>query len=429
MKFWPEHKKPSSSHERRWVVFNLAASLFVISQFFRVSNAVIAPELQRDLALSAESLGLLSAAFFYSFAAVQIPLALFLDRLGARLTMSALSLTATVGAFIFAFADTMAWALAGRLLLGLGMAGNLMGAMKLLSDWFSSREFATISGIFFALGTLGNMLAATPLAILAEAVGWRWAFALIGLLTVVSTCAFFIFVRDIPPSGSTDEPSGSRTGKISSDVKLLLGTREYWLISSGSFFRYGVFVAIQGLWAGPYLIQGLGLSPVEAGNFLLLLNIGYLVGSPVGGWLTDRPNGSSRRISLLGLAMMSMAMLFLSSGWAEGHWWILGAALFIFGVFSAFGLMMIAHIKGVMPSAMTGMAITGINLFTMLGAALFMHIIGKILDLLGAGGEQFSTGDFHRVFFVAFVSLAVAFLAYLPTRETGGPGKGPPAGK
>ncbi|MFO8089459.1 MAG: MFS transporter [Desulfatiglandaceae bacterium] len=403
---------------RRWAVFNLSASLFVISQFYRVSNAIIAPELQHDLDLSAESLGFLSAMFFYAFAAAQIPLALFLDRLGSRLTMSALSLVGAAGAFIFAFSETLALAVVGRALLGLGMAANLMGSMKLFTRWFSSREFATVSGILFALGALGNMLAATPLAFLVEAVGWRMAFALIGILTIVCSVGFFIFVRDTPFSEGTETSLEADAGSISRNLKLLLSRREYWLISIGTFIRYGVFVAIQGLWAGPYLIYGIGLSAVETGNFLLVLNIGFLIGSPVSGWLADRALGSPRIVALLGLAVMGAVMLLLSSGWVDMHLWLLGACFFMLGAFSAFGFMMLAHIKGVMPTAMTGMAITGVNLFTMLGAALYMQIMGKILDVLGSV-DQFSAADFHRVFFVAFVSLAFAFFVYLPTRDKG----------
>ncbi len=404
---------------RRWAVFHLAASLFVISQFYRVSNAVIAPELQRDLSLSAESLGLLSAMFFYAFAAAQIPLALFLDRLGSRLTMTILSLIGAAGAFIFALSETMAVAVIGRALLGLGMAANLMGSMKLFTRWFSAREFATISGILFALGALGNMLAATPLAFLVGAVGWRTAFALIGGLTVVCAGSFFLFVRDNPWPSEKIPVDDREKGSISRNVKRLVSRREYWLISIGTFIRYGVFVAIQGLWAGPYLIYGIGLSAVETGNFLLVLNIGFLIGSPVSGWLADRTLGSPRIVALLGLAVMGAVTYILSTGLADVHMWLLGTCFFMFGVFGSFGFMMLAHIKVVMPTAMSGMAITGVNLFTMLGAALYMQIMGRILDVAGSV-DQFSAADFHRVFFVAFVSLAFAFFVYLPTRDNGG---------
>lgn len=391
----------------------------MISQFYRVSNAVIAPELQRDLGLSAESLGFLSAMFFYAFAAAQIPLALFLDRLGSRLTMSALSLMGAAGAFIFAVSETMSLAVVGRALLGLGMAANLMGSMKLFTRWFSTREFATISGILFALGALGNMLAATPLAFLVEAVGWRTAFMVFGILTIFCSGAFFVFVSDAPSTAGRITGGEVDGGSISRNLKLLLSRREYWLISIGTFIRYGVFVAIQGLWAGPYLIYGIGLSAVETGNFLLVLNVGALIGSPVSGWLADRALGSPKMVALLGLAVMSTVMLVLSSGWVDTHWWLLGVCFFMLGVFSSFGFMMLAHIKVVMPTAMTGMAITGVNLFTMLGAALYMQIMGKILDVLG-GVDQFAVADFHRVFFVAFASLAFAFFVYLPTRDKSG---------
>ena len=168
-------KDPTTAQRRgrRWLVFGLCSSLFMCSQFFRVSGAIIAPQLQRELDLTPEQLGFLGAAFFYAFATAQIPLALYLDRLGARLTMAGLSVVGGLGAVVFAMADTMTGAAMGRLLIGLGMAGNLMGPMKLFTNWFSPREFATMAGLILSLGTLGNMLAATPLALLTDLLGWR----------------------------------------------------------------------------------------------------------------------------------------------------------------------------------------------------------------------------------------------------------------
>jgi sugar phosphate permease len=151
----------------------------------------------------------------------------------------------------------------------------------------------------------------------------------------------------------------------------------------------------------------------------LVLNVGFLIGAPVSGWLADRALGSPRIVALLGLAVMGAVMLLLSSGWVDARLWLLGACFFILGFFSSFGFMMLAHIKVVMPTAMAGMAITGVNLFTMLGAALYMQIIGSILDVPGTV-DQFSAANFHRVFLVAFVSLAFAFFVYLPTRNGGG---------
>ncbi len=126
-------------NSRRWMIFAIASSLFFMSQFYRVSNAVIAPHLIQDLALDTKAIGLISASFFYAFAATQIPISLLLDKIGARRMMTVLSLVGVVGAVLFSLADSMMTSVMGRVLLGVGMACNLMGPYKLIATWFSPR--------------------------------------------------------------------------------------------------------------------------------------------------------------------------------------------------------------------------------------------------------------------------------------------------
>ncbi|MCK5417300.1 MAG: MFS transporter, partial [Desulfobacterales bacterium] len=161
---------------RRWIIFILATSHFFLSQFYRTSNAVIAPELIHDLSLDTEGLGLLSAAFFYGFALTQIPISLLLDKVGPRWMMTVLSLLGILGAVIFSMADSLGIGLVGRALLGIGMACNLMGTFKLLTDRFEPLIFATLIGVVASIGTFGNMIAATPLVMLVEQIGWRHSF-------------------------------------------------------------------------------------------------------------------------------------------------------------------------------------------------------------------------------------------------------------
>ena len=406
---------PAQASSRRWLVFLLCASLFICSQFFRVSNAIIAPEITADLGLSAQQLGLLGAMFFYAFALAQLPLALFLDWVGARMTMTVLTSVAAVGAVVFATAHSTGQAALGRALLGLGMAGNLMGSMKLFTRWFSAREFATISGMVFSLGTLGNMMAATPLALLVQAVGWRWSFVAIGAVTAGLTVLFFIFVRD-DPSGSSLRAAPSAEGGGGLNLRRNLGalflSRNYWLISQGTFFRYGVFVAIQGLWIGPYLLQAAGLSKVDAGNLIIMLNAGLIVGSTLGGWLSDRVLGTRKWVAVMGLTGMALTVLTLSQGWLQDSYWLLGGLLFLMGLSSAFGVVMYAHIKEVMPEDMPGMALTGINFFTMVGGGVFLHLMGLVVDA-HAGDQASGAAGFEAAFFTGFAGLALALALYL----------------
>jgi MFS family permease len=158
---------------RPWLIFFSSASLFVLSQFYRAAVAVITPQLIADVGLDAKGLSLLSAAFFYGFAFTQIPLVIYLDRIGSRKFMTVLNLVAVAGAALFAAAGSLEALAVARLLIGIGMAGNLMGTFKLISLWFEPLRFATLSALVFSMGTVGNIFATSPLVLLAETVGWR----------------------------------------------------------------------------------------------------------------------------------------------------------------------------------------------------------------------------------------------------------------
>jgi sugar phosphate permease len=400
----------------RWVVLAACTALFVCSQFFRVANAVVAPRLQAELGLSSEALGGLSAAFFYAFAAMQIPLALVLDRVGARRTMSGLSLVGAAGAVVFATAGSQAQATAGEVLLGVGMAGNLVGSMKLVSQWFSPREFATLAGAIGACGTLGNVLATTPLALLVEAIGWRRSFLAFSAATAALALLFFALARE-PASPAAPSVAEDGSEPLRARVRRLLSAREYWLISFSAFCRYGAFVSIQALWAGPYLVEIAGLTPVAAANLILLLNLSFVVGAPLGGWLSDRVLRSRKKPVVVALAGTALALVALALATAAPAPWLIALILAGLGVTSSFGQVVWAHIKGVMPAPMAGMAMTGMNFFNMLGAAAFLHGSGWVLERwAGPGGARGPDG--YRAAFLASAAMAALALAlYAFTRD------------
>lgn len=402
---------------RHLLLFSLCSLLFFCSQFYRATNAIIAPQLQANLSLTPESLGILSASFFYAFAFTQIPLALLLDRLGARLIMTVLTLAGSLGACLFAVSEGLYAALAGRILLGFGMAGNLMGSMKLFSQWFSPTEFATVSGLLIALGTLGNIGASTPLALLVNAIGWRWSFIVIGLATAGIALFFYCVIRDRPhtPAKTAGSP---RTIGMQAGLRALLLNRDYWLISCGTFFRYGTVMAIQALWAGPYLMQGFGLSPVDAGNIIILTTAGYIVGSWASGWFSDRIMSSPKYVAIMALAGMAITDISFVFSWGRYSTAILAVSFFSLGLFSGAGNVMYAHIKSLMPSEITGMAITGINFFTMLGVGFYIHFMGWVLEYfpaeIGARPERY-----QGAFALCLAGVVAATALYFFTRETG----------
>ncbi len=402
---------------RRWIIFIIATSHFFLSQFYRASNAVIAPQLIRDLSLDTEGLGLMSAAFFYGFAFAQIPISLLLDKVGPRLMMTALSLLGILGALVFSMADALGIGLVGRILLGIGMACNLMGTFKLLTEWFEPLIFATLTGVVVSVGTFGNMIAATPLVVLVEQMGWRHSFQLIAGINLILTVMLFVVVRDRPPRPSTRTSSGEPAISMKqafSNLGLLLRNRDYWLISVATFIRYGTFAAFQVLWAGPFLIEVMGYSAIRTGNLILLMNVGFIIGCPLWGALSDRVFKTRKGLIVFCLLLMGLISLVLAIISTETDLFVLAPVFFAFGLISSGGLLMYPHIKDLMPQKMAGAAMTGINFFNMMGPAVFLQGLGILMQRLYPDASR-GPAAFDAAFLVCMVCLAGSALLYLFT--------------
>ncbi|MCU0539691.1 MAG: MFS transporter, partial [Desulfobacterales bacterium] len=369
---------------RAWLIFFLCSLHLFISQVYRATNAVLAPWLVSDLHLGTRELGLLSAGFFYTFAVAQIPIGIFLDRAGAKRIMIVLSFVGMAGALMFSLAQGLAVGLAGRLLIGVGMACNLMGPLKLMTEWFSAKIFASLSGLLFAIGTLGSMVSATPLALMAERFGWRLSVQAIIAFHLVITLALFWVVRDRPdPSVSSPVPAPRPPGALPlfGHLKRLLRSRDYWIISAGTFVRYGTHAALQTLWAGPLLMEALGFTPLQAGNILILMNLGLIVGGPLWGVVSDRLR-TAKWVIAVGLLLLA-AITFVLRGLPPGtSQFAAGIVFFAFGIVSASGMHVYAHVKSLFPKEMAGAAMSGTNFFTMMGPAVFLQGLGIAMQML-----------------------------------------------
>lgn len=405
---------------RRWAILLTASLLFVLSMFYRASVAVITPDLIRDLSLDARGLSLISAAFFYAFALMQIPISMYLDGIGPRFSMTALSLLAVAGALIFAWGESLSALVIGRILLGAGMACNLMGTYKLIALWFDPLRFATLSAVVISIGTAGNVTAATPLVLLVHSIGWRLTFTAFSAINLLLAVLFFIVVRDRPQSdggGKPLRPASTNLREILATLRQLFRKRDYWIISLGTLCRYGIFASIQALWAGPYLMKVIGVSAVSAGNLILLMSIGIIVGSPVFGWLSDVAFNSRKGVIMGGLTGTGLVLIVLAGLSPDTSMAVLAGLFFGFGFFSSSGGIMYAHIKERMPVEHAATAMTGVNFFTMVGVVVFLQGLGSLMHCLY---PQASLGAsaFKGAFLICATCLGLATVFYLFTTET-----------
>ena len=364
-------------------------------------------------------MGTISAAFFYAFALTQIPISIFLDRIGPRRLMTGLSLVGIAGALIFSCAHSIELGLVGRTLLGMGMACNLMGTLKLLTVWFRAATFATLTGVIFSIGTVGNMAAATPLVMLVNAMGWRQAFMFIAGVNLLLVLILYVVVRDTPPGRSPVSHQVPLTdlSRAFTGIALLLKKKEYWIISLASLVSYGIFGAFQTLWAGPYLMEAMGQSVMNAGHLILFMNLGSISGGPVWGILSDSVLKTRKWVVSGGLLVLVLIVLLMADLPGETGFLILAFLFFSFGFVRATGLLMYVHIKESVPLEMAGTAMTGINFFTMIGPALFLQGLGIFMQSLypesSRGAEAFTAS-----FLVCALCFLLVAVSYLFTRDT-----------
>jgi MFS family permease len=409
----------ASQFLKPYLIFLVLSALYILSMFYRVSNAVIAPSLIQELGLHPETLGILGGAYFYSFALLQIPMGPMLDRIGPRIVVTLFPLIGASGAFLFAFGESFTGALLGRILIGVGMAPIFMGSLKVFTIEFPPEKFATLIGMMISVGTFGSFFAASPLAYLNAAIGWRMTFVLAGVMTAV--LAFIVFwilggKRGRDEKILLSSSSEPKIGVLQS-IPLILGSLSFWQIGTIAFFMYGTLVGLQGLWLGPYLMEIKGYSPIQAGNVLTMFAIGTVAGGPISGRISDRTFHSRKGVVLSGLILYSMSLLLLI-GIVEIQkpiWY--GSIFFSLGFFNAFGMVVLSHAKELFPITISGTVTSWINFFSMAGAAIFMPAMGKVIESFQRTNHGYPAEAYHLSFLICFLGMAASLVFYAFSKE------------
>lgn len=403
----------------RWKIFAALSFLFTVGFFYRISMAVVSGDLVRDLSLSADQLGLLSAVFFYSFACAQIPLGPLIDRFGGRAVITLLGIATTLGSLAFSLAPVFPVALAGRALMGFGTAAALMGALKIFTNWFSVGEFPKISGFFIASGNLGGVLATAPLAFAITLFNWRPTFLGITLAQAAATVMVFLVARDAPatrgPSGLRPAVEGPQTGMFRA-WKMLALSVEFWLIALVAFFWYANYMVLLALWGGPYLMEGLGFSRSQAGSVLIYTSAGYVVGSLLVGRAIDRLGGSLEKVVLFGQGLVLLSMTPMLGPADHFPRPLLCAVFFAVGLFSASGVMIYPLSRRLVPPDSAATAMTCVNCFLLMGAAVTQHVMGRYICSFPHTPSGYPAAAYHGAFLIPISGLGITLSLFALTR-------------
>ncbi len=407
-----------------WSVWGLGAGLFLAGFYQRVAPAVMTRELSADFGLSATALGNLSALYFFSYVAMQVPTGVIADRWGPRRLLTAGALVAAVGTLLFALAPDLAVASAGRLLVGGSVAVAFVGMLKLASHWFAPRQFALTSGMALAVGVAGAVFAGAPLRVAVDRFGWRPVMAASALATLALAAAIWAVVRDDPAerghaSHFAGRP-GHETRSVLGGLAEVLRYRNTWLLAVVPGGITGTLLAFAGLWGVPYLTTAYGLSTAEAAGVTSLLMIAWAAGGPAFGALSDR---LGRRKPLYAAGMMVV-----TAGWAAALFFtlpyaLLVAVLVVVGFFSACQMPGFAFAKESVPPPLAGTVSGVVNTGVMVGPMILQPSVGWMLDRAWTGTVQggarvYEVSAYRAGFGLMMAWLALSLVLVLFTRET-----------
>lgn len=402
------------SRRQRWIIFAALALMYILVYFYRVSLAVVAGDVARELRLSPAQLGMLSGVLFYVYAAAQLPLGPLIDRFGGRLVISLCGILTTAGGALFSVAHGLSGALTARVLIGIGTASVLMATFTIFSHWYTRQEFGRISGLMVAVGNLGNLAATAPLALAVTLCGWRSSFLVIAVLQALVTCLVFAVVRDRPETPPPAEQAGKAAAGsgIMAAWGTIFGNRDFLLLGVIAFAWYGNYLALQGLWGGPYLMEVMGLSREQAGKLLMFTSLGFICGSMGTDSIARRCFKSYKKTLVAGQLLL---LIFMSGflGWAEGlPQPVLMLIFFVIGLSVSSGVMIYPVIRAMFPVSIVGTALTSLNFFVLMGAAVTQQLMGVVIGAVRGNGGT-AAHAFHGAFLLPVVLLAAAVLVYL----------------
>lgn len=405
-----------------WLVFSLLSAVYFFVYFHRVSTSVIATDLLAAFNTHATALGFMSSMYFYLYALEQPLVGYLSDHLGPRRVVGFWSLAAALGCVMFGLAPSIGWAAVGRGLIGLGVGGVYVPAMKAFSQWFRRKEFATMTGLLLASGNLGAIMATTPLAWMADTWGWRSSFLIIGGVTLGLAFATLVFIRDHeetvesmhkePASGS--EQAGTHKGSASQ----VLASLRFWVLAAIFFGSLGSYFTFQGLWATPFLMTTLNLDRLHAAGLTMLIPIGFIVGAPLTGWLSDKVFHNKAHILICILALMTGIWVGLTFGvHALGRGGIIPLLLFMGGATGGLGTTLWALVRETTPDPILGLATGLLNPSPLLGAATLQMWTGTILDHVGRVDGIYPPAAYRNAFSVCLVIIACCLILCTTLRQ------------
>ena len=408
----------------RWAIFAVLTVGYFFVYFHRISVSVVGQDIVADVG---GSIGFLSSVYYWTYTAMQIPSGVMADRFGARAASTVFLLIASIGSLVTCVGTEFWMIVLGKVMIAAGMAVVYVPLMKLVSVWFPKSDFAVLSGVVIAVGNVGAIAATGPLELMAQALGWREVFLVLGVITLVLAVLCATVIRNHPkdrrlPSVEAVELSEHGTAVVESSAAripvmkglriVLSGGRKFWTCALAYFLVYGSIMTFQGTWAVTYFNNVYDFV-LSASWMVTALGVGKILSTLAIGDMTSRGIIRSKRKAMIyGTSVFTVlwAVIFVFAGDIDSYWfWF--AVSFAFGFFGGFMTLSFTQVKEWYPIAISGTAVSGTNIFLFLGASVCTTISGAII------GTAYTLDNFTVLWGLMLLFSAVAVVLLILSVE------------
>lgn len=414
-------KTPLKTASWPWLICSLGALYYCYEYFLRITPSVITPELMKTYNLTGAQFGNLSGFYYHAYTPMQILVGLFMDRFGPRRLLTGACLISALGAYLFACSNNLSVAELGRFLVGLGAAFAFVGSLKLATIWLPPHRFALISGIIMCLGMMGAMAGDIVLRAAVDSIGWKETIYISALVGVFLGIILWIFVRDKNPLNPHPHLHVTPFKELLHGLWGALKNPQIWLNGLVGLLLYLSLSAFAELWGIHYLHQVYDFSKMESATANSMIFLGWAIGSPFWGWLSDqiRLRCLPIMISSFG-ALIVISIILYIPGFSFP---VTCALMFLFGVFTSVQILVFAICRELSSIRIAGTSIALTNMIIMLGGNIFQPMIGKILDLkwtgaMAEGARVYSDSAYTIAMSILPISIVLAIIITCFIRET-----------
>ena len=393
-----------------WVFVALASAYF-LSTLLRAITATLSPMLTMEFGLQARDLGLLAGGYFFGFSLTQLPMGHWLDQHGPKKVVLSFLGVAVLGCLAFSWATDFYGLLMARVLIGVGVSACLMAPLTGYRRWLALENQQRANSWMLMTGAFGMLASTLPVQWLLPVIGWRWIFVGLAMLIVMSMALMAWQV----PQWRLAEPVAEEASK--KRVGIWASYRQVWQhpyfrsLTPMGFFNYGGFVAMQTLWAGPWMVKVAGYTPLEAATGLFWLNVCMLLTFWLWGLYTPaltKRGYSADKLMTYGVPLNFCVQAYIILAGADAaalHW-----ALFC--ISSSFVALAQPAVGMAFPAAVAGKALSAYNLVLFLGVFVVQWGMGLLIDAFKAQG-QLEPAAFQSAMAVYFSCCLAAYGYYL----------------